>query len=234
MEVFVAVITKTIFTPLNRYQLQLQVTSGQTSTTLKDILASKERFQGVALDLVSLIPRVVIRYFFTGISNQLFSSVPKEYLFDNTINELPVICLTNLVTHPLLSMHQQQATFNRNAGIIEVWGNLNRKPKYFFQGVFAGIIYESMVRIFAYFIKKFTFIPSIFPYLIASWILFPLRSIQSHQIDSAIFGESQSISQSVISIYDTAGIYGFWSGCGLFLFNQAVNRLLVSLFTRNS
>lgn len=236
MDLLVGIITKTLFAPLTRYQLQLQVTAGQTSTTFKDILESKQKFQGIGLDLLSLLPKFVIRVFFGTYSRRLFSSIPEQYLLDGTISELPVICFTHLVNHPILCMHQQQATFNRNVDIIEVWGNLNRSPQYFFQGVFAGIFYESMLRILAHFINKIPFVPFknlFFPsYLIASWILYPLRTIQSHQMDNAIFGKTQSITQSTYSIYESSGLLGFWSGSFVFLWHQFINGVLLAFFKR--
>merc|ERR1712100_575670 len=89
-----------------RYQLQQQVTNGMSSTTLKDIVRSQQRTQGLALEVIEFFPPFIVR----AIVKNRFP------LFLKNIHQLvePIVTdwICQLVNHPISSMKQLQCTLN--------------------------------------------------------------------------------------------------------------------------
>uniref|UniRef100_A0A7S4IIV5 Uncharacterized protein n=1 Tax=Vannella robusta TaxID=1487602 RepID=A0A7S4IIV5_9EUKA len=225
-------ISRACITPSVRYELQLRITAGQTGVTIKEIAKSPERFQGLLLEVLQLLPPVVVRWCFKGFVTKMMNKLPQGLLLEQTMTDLPLVWLSQLAVHPLSSMNQLQATLNRETGVIEAWDCLNRTPRFMFQGLMAGILYSGLARVLWYVLRKYTPIPTDFiPHLIASWVFYPLLTIRGYQMEAAMFSESQSMLQSANTIYTTGGITGFWAGSMIHCCNQSIP-LLVLLTVR--
>merc|ERR1712100_322331 len=217
--------TQILTYPLVRYQMQQQATQGLTSVTFKEIM-QRSKFQGLFLDLVNCsIPILVRRAILFFVRKGFFGYELPEF-----IEDIPVIWISQLIGQPLRSIHHIQATFNERKSISYSWGCLNHSPKLLYQGLFINLVYEGLFRFTLYYftrnIPKYHYIL----YVLSSTLLYPLQNIRAQQMESAVFGENQSIIQAYNEIYEKNGLKGFWAGYLTNITHQSVLMTFVALY----
>ena len=197
--------------------------------TLPEMVAAKQRAQGLLLELVEFLPPLALRYLLQG-------RLPVGLKQLHQIAEpLCLSLLAQLINHPLKSMQQLQSTLNRDVNLFEVWAYLNKSPPFLFQGLSTGILHEIALRLLCFYTaSKIRFLPqsiaNFVVYIALSLALYPLQVIRAHQMDTAIFGTSQSVCQSTNAIFSTAGLPGFWAGACVTAANDSFCFLCVGIW----